>query len=167
MLVRFLDFNINYFRKSILFFCNKKSWKRSRTREKSSPRLWCTGWTTRYHPVHHSGGELLSRVLERFQDFFDFEKKIMFFRKNILKYKICSGIRKSHLENCTSILKIPNRKNRLFFLITLQIRLYSIPGWRILCTVRSRGNGIPFCSWVQAFLLQIPISSNSHKLAKS
>ena len=68
-----------------------------------------------------------------FKIFFDFEKNNMFFRKNILKSKICSGIRKSHLENCTSILKIPNRKNRLFFLITLQIRLYSIPGWRILC----------------------------------
>ena len=111
MLVRFLDFNINYFRKSILFFCNKKSWKRSRTREKSSSRLWCTGWTTRYHPVHHSGGELLSRVLERFQDFFDFGKNNMLFPKNIFKSKICPGIQKSYLENSTSIKNISNRKN--------------------------------------------------------
>ena len=82
--------------------------------------------------MHHSRGELLSRVLECFQDFLISKKKV--FSKNILKSKICSGIQKSHLENCTSILKIPNRKN-IFPLITLHIRLYSIPGWRILCVV--------------------------------
>ena len=73
------------------------------------------------------------KISNFFKIFFDFEKKRFFFETKNLKSKICPGTRKSHLENRAIILKIRNRKNSLFFLLMIQIRFLSIPGWRILC----------------------------------
>ena len=57
---------------------------------------------------------IISNKFRTFQDFFDFEK-LYFFRKNILKSEIWSGIQKSYLENYMSIIKLFKIQIRFFW----------------------------------------------------
>ena len=120
-----LDFNI-FFRKSILFFRNRKKIL------KVFENPWEELPTTVMHWVIVSYNITITQCItvvgssshgfsNAFKIFFDIEKNNMFFPKNILKSKICSGIQKSYLENRTIIIKSFKLKNPLI--------LTQIPGF--------------------------------------
>ena len=70
---------IYFWKKHIIIFRNRKNLESIREPVRRAPydcdALGDSELQHYYHPVHHSRGELFSRVLECFQDFFRYRKK--------------------------------------------------------------------------------------------